>query len=205
MPKMPKTKVQQEAEIEDNAELARVVFQSLPPEDIELLTEAIQHLDPKDYLFTERPFKSKRGQQAIACRKGEYKFSGLSCPFQKPSPAVYALMCKYAANNDVSVESVMVHVNVYPEGTSSGIQAHRDDEDIIDPKFPILCMQIGFATLHIWSGSPGDAKMRKGATRKLEGAMSYSLDPQITHGIKRTRKEETRSTRHSFTFRVMSK
>lgn len=210
-PPRKKAKTAQGVEDEaDEAALSQVAIEQVPAHITKLLKEAADELDLRELKPRDTPFgQTKRTQATYGhhCAILAYSFSKHQSPILEAQGPLLDLIQMYAKERAVDLSACMVHVNHYPAGTQAGVDAHQDDEPIIDQAHPIVAYQTGSsAMLHVWSGKP---KGRAGARVEISESQSYTMPAGFQlanfHAIKRQRKRHVATSRISFTFRVVKK
>lgn len=153
--------------------------------------------------------QSKRTQLTIGFA---YPFTGLR---NNPGisydrvPAVQRFVAEAANQHGLPIERVMMHVNLYPEETTSGIPWHRDDEPVIDQTFPIIGYSVGGpAVLNLAFGGPGAESLGPDRLQFQHKpsqcyAMKAGFQDVGSHRVTRTKKGEKSSVRISLTLRVV--
>jgi adenylate kinase len=190
-------------------------IQNLTAETKTLLQAAVNELKglPENcWLQTKTGFLvSKRTQLTVGFA---YPFAGLK---NNPGisytlvPAVKRFVKEVAQQHALPADRVMVHVNLYPKGTQSGIMWHQDNEEIIDQSFPIIGYSVGGpARLLLSQCNPKNAKNDPNPyTFEHESSQSYAMKAGFqdfgSHCVTRAKKSQKDTERVSLTLRVVKR
>ena len=208
----PRKKVKTAKRVEneaDEAALKEIQIENVPECVMKLLQAAAADLNHEDIKPRQTQFgltKRTQGTFGSNCKRPHYLFAKHQSPITEARGAMLELLENFAKERDVDVSRCIVHVNYYPEKTQAGVDAHQDDEPIIDQGHPIVAYQTGgSAMLHVWSSKPNG---RAGACVEISESQSYVMPAGFQdknfHSIRRHRKKHVEQARLSFTFRVVT-
>ena len=209
-PKSPYAKPTTPEDEADAEALKKVHIGAVPVGFMHLLKAAVAVLDrstlePLQTRFGVKTLRTQCTYGSEDCVIQEYSFSRRKGLIVKVEGPMLALLEAHAATIGIDRKFIIMHVNLYPQGTKAGVDSHQDDEKCIDQSQPIHAYQVGGSgKLYIWSGPP---KGRSGAWVQISEDQYYVMpagfQAECFHAFKRDLVIFTKQERVSITFRVV--